>query len=213
MTTAALSILMAMNTMPAKDTAIILPVHAPASFGEKADQNLHSLLGRASLTKAFEERGISVLSMAMTTVIKNETGLDFADTSIWDKERFQVMANRWNARYIAAVKLTKLEQEEKPIVSPQGVPAPGVTLNTTLTLTASLWDNKDKKFIEEDKEYTKTYSVGRPGPSEEQLINEKREATMKLAATVFEPYLSKFPKVKKPAGKGGGGEENAAIQL
>lgn len=202
MMVSALALMMA--AAPFKDTAVVLPVAIPDSI-EAKERSFQALLGRAALVKAFEERGISVLTAGMTIVTKNETGLDFADPAIWDTERFQVIANRWSARYVAAIKVTSLESEEKAVGVAGGPPAPGMQLVTTIKMVANLWDNKTKKYITENKEFEGSFSVGRPGPSEQQIIDERRQAIIKESEKVFAEYLGKFRKIKLPEPKGGKG--------
>jgi hypothetical protein len=192
---------------PLKDTAIVLPVSVPAEM-ESKEQSLQALLARGALLKAFEERGISVLTSGMTLVTKEETGLNFADPEIWDTERYQLIANRWGARYVASLKVTSVVAEERQIDTKGGPPAPGMQLVTTVKSIANLWDNKSKKYITENKEFEESFTVGRPGPSEQQIVDEKRSAIGKQASKVFAEYLGKLPKVKIPPakpGKGGGG--------
>lgn len=208
---AALAALAVLSPPPAlKDNAVVLPVFVNETIADKTERALYKLLGRAALLKAFKERGITVLSEGMTIVMKEETDLDFADPSIWGGERFQLMANRWNARYVAGVQVIALEHTETAAGTQGGPPAPGVKLNTTIKLEGSLWDNKSKKFLFEKKPFEETYSVGRPGPSDQQIIDEKRQAVYKAGEKIFAEYLGKLPKVKLPPekptkSKGGGG--------
>lgn len=190
-----------------KDTAIVLPVSIPAEGMSKEEQALGPLLARASLLKAFQERGITVLSAGMMIVTRSETDLDFNDPTIWGTERYQLIANRWNARYVASIKVDSISYTETAVGAAGGPPAPGMTLNTTIKMVANLWDNKSKKYISENKDYEETFSVGRPGPSEKQIADEKRQAIIKASEKVFADYLGKLKKVKLPdekKGKGGG---------
>lgn len=189
----------------ARDKAIVLPVALPATVTEDK-RNISGLIGRAGLLTAIEDRGIDVLSPGMTLVMKEETGLDFADPQIWDKERLQLIAKRWKVRYVAGVSVLELKSEEGTIKTAQGVPPPpGGTLETTIKLVGTLWDDKNNKFIFDHKEFTQTYSVGRPGPSDRQVESEQLQAISKASAKVFAEYLDKLPKVKRPAPKKGGG--------
>lgn len=201
-----LTALIAMAAMGAyaPDKAIVLPVAVPETVAQSR-RNISSLMGRAGLLTAIEDRGIHVLSAGMTMVMKEETGLDYTDPQIWGKENYQLIAKRWKARYVVAVRVTELKSVEGAVKTTGGPPPPGGVLDTTIKLVGNLWDDKSGKFIFENKEFTDTYSVGRPGPSEQQVETEQLSAISKGTAKIFAEYLDKLPKVKRPAPKKGGG--------
>ncbi len=201
-----IALLAAVTMAPAKDWVMLLPVAVPASIPEEK-RGLESLLARAVMLDPFLDRGIDVLSPAMTMVSKDESGLNLDDPKFWTHDNFVTLAKRWKVRYVASLEIVSVESAESPIPPKGNQPSPGNQLDSTVKMTVNLFDNKVGKYILESKAVEETISSPLPHADEEKE-KAQRAAMMKAASKSMASYLEKLPKVKrKPPAKKGGRDE------
>jgi hypothetical protein len=208
---AAIALLAAATMAPAKDWVMLLPIAVPVTIPQEK-RSLESLLARAAMLDPFLDRGIDILSPAMTMVSKDESGLDLDDPKFWTHDNFVTLAKRWKVRYVASVEITSFEFAESPIPPKNNQASPGNQLDATVKLTVNLFDNKMGKYIFENKTLAETASSPLPHADDEKE-KAQRSAMMKATSRCMAPYLEKLPKVKRKAAPRKDGKDDALPPL
>lgn len=180
------------------ETVLILPMAFHAELTPE-DAKMNGLLARGVLLKAFEERSLNVLTTAMAESYGMQHNISFADSSTWTRDNFVALGKQLKPTFIASIKLIKVESKEGNIGNATGVIAPGSQLTTTATFEVNLFEVRTGKYILEKANSSYQRIVGRPGPSEKQMVQEQNSAIFEGAAKGFEGFLKKRPLVKPKA--------------
>ncbi len=188
-----------------RDWLFLLPVKIQAELNEE-DTKLMSLLARGLVIKGFDDKDLPTVSSTQMVITERELSVDLAADGGWTSELFTKLHDRWKMRYLATLTVVQLDTKEGAVdVPPGSPPPPGGTLITTAKVVGSLFDYKTGKFIFENKESVVTHKVGRPGPWEQQIKDERSRALMESVQGLFKKFLSKLPAKKPRVGVNAGG--------
>jgi hypothetical protein len=188
-----------------KDWLFLLPAKVRAEVTDD-EAKLLSTLTRAYLVKAFDEKNIPIVSPVQMAVTERELHVNLAEDGGWTMDLYNKLHDRWGMRYLSTIAIVESSSTEGPVSVPPGSPPPpGGQLTTTVKIIGSLYDFKTRKYIFENKEALHTSKMGRPGPFEQQVTEEKTKALQSALKELFKPFLSKLPNKPPSVGLGAGG--------
>lgn len=177
-----------------RDWLLLLPVQFKADVAEDELSSLR-LLVRGQTVNDFETKGIPTVSPVQMGLTEKDLGIKLDELSGWDKGVIDKLVERWKPRYVALLLVEELTSKEGSVGG--NPPAPGMVLTTDARVHGWLWDVKTSKFVFECKEGKVQLRVGRPGPSDQQVIDQNRQAVMNASKLVFKEFLGKLPTPRK----------------
>jgi hypothetical protein len=181
---------------PQGPVTILLPVSVEVS-ADAERKELLAILSRAALLSELNRRGFHVLSDAMTMTSEREMGVKLSDPKHWTLADLQVLAQRWNARFIVGVRLTGLEMEFKTTTAADGSVAPGATLVLTTALTAQVYDAEAKTWAADARKGQGVREQAVPAPVEEEPRGMLLQVLRHAFTDALADWLKAYPPVRR----------------
>lgn len=159
--------------------ALLLPIVCPAA-PDAQTASRWALLGRAALTRDFQERGFDVVSGVQVQALADGRRIDLQSVESWTPDTFKTLGDPHRARFVVAVLVKGMAAKDAKMIE--------------ATVVASIYDLQQRRYVFEGIEAAASAEF----ESEESRVAAELKAAADASRAALQGFLSKYPKVKKP---------------